>query len=123
MESEPDELCETAGTQANVGGEKMSQAQLEHAMAERLDEYLRANGKQFVVAMITSMASGLTEHVVELATAHKATEVKLERRPRIQERNAPLMLRTTASSAKQAACWAALRNAELGHAWEPSRLL
>lgn len=47
-------------------------------MVERLHEFLHTNGKQIMGQMVTSMVSGLTEQVAEIAEAQEVTDGKLE---------------------------------------------
>lgn len=46
-------------------------------MADRLDEFMRTKGKQYVGQMVTSMMSGLTSQVTELTEAQKLADTRL----------------------------------------------
>lgn len=78
-ESDSEVLCADADMQASADAAKASQTQLELTMAERLDQHLRSNGKQFIGAVVTPMVSGLREQVAGIAAAQKAINVELER--------------------------------------------
>lgn len=76
VESNSEEHRADRDMQASADRARMSQEQLEHAMAARWGDYLRSNGKQIIGAMVLSMVSRWTEQVAGLATAQKATDAR-----------------------------------------------